>query len=105
MYAVGDAQHVKRVAFRLVAVDVGEAVFADVLVLRLDGVASAEKTQDLPVVLVFGHTRLVGRKRDFQITTHYRWEKGRLDVSLTVDEVTTWKRPLDLLFVLHVDVL
>lgn len=42
MYAVGDAQHVKRVAFRLVAVDVGEAVFADVLVLRLDGVASAE---------------------------------------------------------------
>ena len=41
MDAVRHAQHMKSIAFGLDSIDVGEAVLADVLVLRLQSVTSA----------------------------------------------------------------
>ena len=73
MNAVCHAQHMKPIAFGFDSVDVGEAVFADVLVLRLQSVTSAQKTEDLPFVLSLGILCFVDWERDFQVpSTQHR---------------------------------
>ena len=99
------AQQVEAVALGLVAVDKGEVVLAHVLVLGLERVAAAQQSQNLALVLIGRCGGLVGRQRDFQLTTRDYGEELVQDIILSINEMAARERPFVLLFIQNVDVL
>lgn len=105
VHSVRHAQQVEAVALGLVAVDKGEVVLAHVLVLGLERVTAAQQSQNLALVLIGRCGGLVGRQRDFQLTTRDYGEELVQDIILSINEMAARERPLVLLFIQNVDVL